>query len=212
MAAAPHVYTAGELEALWINAGGQPDLAIPMAAIALAESGGNPNAHNASGATGLWQILGNPFPGNAYDPATNAKMAVSKFKSQGPSAWAAYTNGNYKSFLQQANDAFHKTFHGLQIPSQAAVDSALQGIPGVGGVLAGSQAAGALNLPNPLSGIEQIAAVLANVATFLTTPANWLRILEFVAGAVAVFYALMQLSGANKQVTQLVTTAATKVR
>ena len=38
------------------------------AAIALAESGGDPNAHNASGASGLWQILGQVVRGNIFNP------------------------------------------------------------------------------------------------------------------------------------------------
>lgn len=87
------------LAALWRQAGGPANVANLMAAIALAESGGNPNAHNPSGATGLWQILGNPFPGNARDPLTNARMAVSKYQSQGLGAWEAYTRGMHKRFL-----------------------------------------------------------------------------------------------------------------
>lgn len=71
-----------------------------MAAIAEAESSGNSQAQNPSGATGLWQILGNPFPGNAFDPLTNAKMAVAKYRSQGLGAWTTYTSGAYKQFLK----------------------------------------------------------------------------------------------------------------
>jgi len=92
-------YSYAELEGLWIKAGGSKSMAPVMAAIAEAESSGESTAHNPSGATGLWQILGNPFPGNAYDPLTNAKMAVSKLKSQGLGAWVTYTSGAYKAFL-----------------------------------------------------------------------------------------------------------------
>jgi hypothetical protein len=77
------------LEDLWVRAGGTARLAPLMAHIAQAESGGDPTAHNPSGATGLWQILGKPFPGNALDPLTNAKMAVWKYQHQGLGAWAA---------------------------------------------------------------------------------------------------------------------------
>ena len=89
-----------QLEALWIQAGGPSNIASLMASIALAESGGNASITNnqGSGATGLWQILGNPFPGNAKDPLTNAKMAVAKYQSQGLGAWEAYTNGNYRRY------------------------------------------------------------------------------------------------------------------
>lgn len=94
-------YNKAALERLWDSAGGSPAMANLMAAIALAESGGNPSAHNPSGATGLWQILGNPFPGNAYDPMTNARMAVSKEESQGLGAWVTYTSGAYRAFMNQ---------------------------------------------------------------------------------------------------------------
>lgn len=194
-AAGPHIYSAGELEALWINAGGAPTLAIPMAAIALAESGGNPSAHNPSGATGLWQILGNPFPGNAYDPATNAKMAVAKYKSQGAAAWTTYTSGAYKQFMQQATTAFKNTFHGVESPSQAAINAALQGIPGAGGVVAGGQLAGTLGIPNPLSPIEQVAAVLARFADLLTSSAFWIRLGEGIAAVFLLYLGLHALTG-----------------
>lgn len=93
------VYSYAQLESLWISAGGPRSLAPTMAAIAEAESGGNSDAHNPSGASGLWQILGNPFPGNPFDPATNARMAVAKYKTQGLGAWVTYTSGAYKAFL-----------------------------------------------------------------------------------------------------------------
>jgi hypothetical protein len=98
-------YSKRRLMNLWTRAGGSPDVSNLMAAIALAESGGNPRAHNPSGATGLWQILGNPFPGNAYNPMTNAKMAVSKYRSQGLGAWEAYTKGMHTKYLSHGGQA-----------------------------------------------------------------------------------------------------------
>lgn len=92
-------YSYAQLEGLWVNAGGPKNLAPTMAAIAEAESGGNSDARNPSGASGLWQILGNPFPGNPFDPATNARMAVAKYKSQGLGAWVTYTSGAYKAYM-----------------------------------------------------------------------------------------------------------------
>jgi hypothetical protein len=95
-------YSYAQLEGLWIKAGGSKALAPTMAAIAEAESGGNSNAYNASGATGLWQILGAVNPAdqpNLRDPAVNAHEAVLKYKSQGLGAWVTYTTGAYKAFL-----------------------------------------------------------------------------------------------------------------
>ena len=95
------VYSYRQLEQLWTAAGGSAKLAPLMAAIAMAESGGNARAKNPkSDASGLWQINGLPFPGDVWDPLTNARMAVAKYKSQGLKAWATYTSGAYKKFLQ----------------------------------------------------------------------------------------------------------------
>lgn len=98
-----------ELEGYWIAAGGNKALAPLMAAIALAESSGNPDAENPNdnGGTqtswGLWQIsLGNhsePSP-SWNDPLTNAKLAVGKYNSQGLGAWGTYSSGAYKQFMQ----------------------------------------------------------------------------------------------------------------
>lgn len=93
------------LRRLWVRANdglGDPNL---MAAIALAESGGNPSAHNPSGASGLWQILGQIVPGNIFNPFVNARNAGAKLRSQGLRAWEAYTNGNYRQFLQRGGIA-----------------------------------------------------------------------------------------------------------
>lgn len=92
-------YGRSQLEVLWRQAGGPANMAHVMAAIALAESDGNPQARNASGASGLWQILGLPFPGNVFSPLTNARMAVAKYKSQGLGAWVTYTSGAYRRFM-----------------------------------------------------------------------------------------------------------------
>jgi hypothetical protein len=88
------------LAGLWTGAGGPSRLANIAAAIALAESSGNPNAHNPSGATGLWQILGQVVPGNLYNPSVNAANAVKKWSdAHGFSPWVQYTTGAYKAFL-----------------------------------------------------------------------------------------------------------------
>ena len=96
-----------QLEALWEQAGGAPALAPVMAAIALAESSGNPTSTNPTdnGGTqtswGLWQISDgthNPPP-NWSDPAGNAQLAVAKEKSQGLSAWGTYDSGAYLHYL-----------------------------------------------------------------------------------------------------------------
>jgi len=94
-------YNEGMLERLWQQAGGPGGyIAHIAAAIALAESGGNPLAHNPSGASGLWQILGTVVPGNIFNPFVNALNAVSKFDSaHGFSPWVTYTTGAYRRYM-----------------------------------------------------------------------------------------------------------------
>ena len=76
-------YSFSQLEELWIQAGGSKALAPLMAGVAEVESGGNPQAYNPSGASGLWQIeipVNARFvPGgaaNVFNALDNAKAAV----------------------------------------------------------------------------------------------------------------------------------------
>ena len=101
--------TYSQLEGVWIQGGGQSSLAPLMAAIALAESGGNPDALNATdnggrqSSFGLWQIstgTHTPPASNWSDPVENARLAVGKLKSQGLGAWGTYNSGAYKRFLK----------------------------------------------------------------------------------------------------------------
>lgn len=71
---------AQQLEALWIQAGGDPSKAVMAASIALAESGGDPNKPhtNADGSidNGLWQINSVHGTQSTTDPLANARAAV----------------------------------------------------------------------------------------------------------------------------------------
>jgi hypothetical protein len=90
----------GQLEQLWMGAGGPGgNIAHIAAAIALAESGGNANARNPSGASGLWQILGQVVPGNIFNPFVNAENAVTKWRdARGFGPWVTYVDGAYRRF------------------------------------------------------------------------------------------------------------------
>lgn len=103
------------------QAGFDESQAATMAAIAAAESGGNPRAHNPRGrdnSYGLWQInmLGNMGPERRrqfgiesdeqlWDPATNAKAAKAIFDQQGFGAWTVYKTGAYKKYLGTAQES-----------------------------------------------------------------------------------------------------------
>lgn len=76
-------YSFAALENLWTSAGGPGWAASQAASIAMCESGGNPQAYNPSGASGLWQILGQVVPGDIFDPLVNAENAVAKFSASG---------------------------------------------------------------------------------------------------------------------------------
>ena len=91
------------LENLWMSAGGPGGgTAHVAAAIALAESGGSPIAYNASGASGLWQILGQVVPGNIFNPFINAENAVKKYRDAGGfSPWVTFETGAYRQFMDQ---------------------------------------------------------------------------------------------------------------
>jgi len=108
-------YSAREIYRFARLAGFSPDQSVTMTAIALAESGGNSNAHNSSGenSRGLWQInldAHGDWAGrrDLYDPVENAKAA---FKVSGGghdvSPWTVTHGANpryvtYKSEAQAA--------------------------------------------------------------------------------------------------------------
>jgi lysozyme-like protein len=83
------LYTFGQLEDLWKQAGGNAVYAPMAAAIAMAESGGRSDAvnQNTNGTTdrGLWQINSIHGPLSTFDPMANAKAAVSI--SQNGTTW-----------------------------------------------------------------------------------------------------------------------------
>ena len=98
----------------------QEQIAI-MTAIGLAESGGDPKAHNRKApddSHGLFQV--NMYGGlgparmkqfglskeqDLFDPTTNVKAAKQILGSQGLGAWSVYKSGKYKDFLPQAQQA-----------------------------------------------------------------------------------------------------------
>jgi hypothetical protein len=94
-----------------------------MAAIAMAESSGDPGAHNRNARTGddsygLAQInmlgsmgparlkqFGLQSPSQLLDPQTNFKAAKQVKDSSGFGAWSTYGSGGYKQFLPQVQKA-----------------------------------------------------------------------------------------------------------
>lgn len=93
-------------------------------AIAIAESGGDPQAHNPGNATdkedsyGLWQIniLAHPNYNKVrlYDPNYNAQ-AMYAISSGGVNwnPWGTYTSGKYKQFMSRGQAAANQVFQGI---------------------------------------------------------------------------------------------------
>jgi hypothetical protein len=94
-------FTMKQLADLWVSVGGpSADVngdgygdAVEAAAIAMAESGGDPNAGRDHPYHGLWQV----GPGGPFDPVENARAAVAKFtesqktQNDGFLPWTTYT-------------------------------------------------------------------------------------------------------------------------
>lgn len=112
-------YKFDELELLARQAGFDPKISPTIAAISLAESGGNPKAHNPTypdNSYGLMQVNMLDEPGyqlgaerrnryglqsneELFDPLTNMRAAKDIYDSQGLEAWSVYSSGAYKKHL-----------------------------------------------------------------------------------------------------------------
>jgi len=193
-----------------------------MAAIALAESGGNPSATNPTdnGGTqtswGLWQIsLGNhnaPAP-DWNNPYTNAKLAIGKLNGQGLGAWGTYNSGAYKQFMTGAGPT--------DVPAGSGAGGGGGGGSGGGGgggaTLTGMSWTAGIPIPglewlgNIISGVSGPARTIGDIGTgitglvlgmhkFLTLfallfrPAFWLRVGAFFAGVFLLIGAIYMFS------------------
>ena len=100
------------------GAGFRDQTLVKMVAIARAESGWDPRAHNPNppdNSFGLWQInmigalgperrklLGIDSNEELFDPATNARAAKLIHKQQGFEAWSVFLHGTFKAHLDEA--------------------------------------------------------------------------------------------------------------
>jgi lysozyme-like protein len=93
-------YTFAQLKNLWVQAGGSAASSTIAAAIAMAESGGNPDSINTANSNGtidrgLWQINSIHGSQSTLDPLANARAAVAI--SKGGTDWrpwcVAWSNG-----------------------------------------------------------------------------------------------------------------------
>ena len=171
-------YSFTQLEQFAAQAGFPTALQPIMAAIALAESGGNPGAVNPNdnggrqSSFGLWQISTGTHaaPSPAWsNPLVNAQLAYQKYQTQGLSAWGTYTSGAYRQYLNAANA-------GTGIPSDTLAFSSVSGVPGLSDI----QNAISSTLA-PITGLSNSLGAFWNaVSAWITKP--W-RIVKLAAGA-----------------------------
>jgi LysM repeat protein len=89
-------YSCSQLEGLWDSAGGNPSAAFTAAEIAMAESGGNPNALSPTDDFGLWQINASNGALATFNPFQNARSAIALSGDGGNwNAWTTFTSGAY---------------------------------------------------------------------------------------------------------------------
>jgi LysM repeat protein len=90
-------YGCAALEGLWDKAGGSPGQARTAAEIALAESGGNPDAVSPTNDYGLWQVNASNGSLATLNPRANARSAVVISRDGADwSAWTTYRDGGFE--------------------------------------------------------------------------------------------------------------------
>lgn len=131
------------LEQLWVRAGGRPSAAGMAAAIALAESSGNPQStdHDSNGTVdrGLWQINSIHGSLSTYDELANARAAV-QISNNGAdwTPWVTYQTGAYARYLTGTYPGSNipaTTTKGSPTPGGASTSSSTGAYGGLGGWL-----------------------------------------------------------------------------
>jgi len=137
-------FSEGQIEQVWIDNGGNPAAAPMAAAIAMAESGGNPNASSRGGlGLGLWQIdVASGLIPN-IDPNGNARQAIA-LSANGSNwqPWVTFNTGAYQQFLR---------------PGQAPTPGGQTPVPG------GQAPAPAPNIPPPAGATAQGPTATSNM-------------------------------------------------
>lgn len=151
------------------------------AAVALAESSGNPTAshRNSNGSTdfGLWQINSvhsQLLAGKVWqEPSVNARMAYEVWKGSGWNAWTTYKTGAFRRYANGANS-----------PSGGAAPGATTGDP-FSGLTASLDGIG--------NSFSQISA-FANTINKIAMPQLWVRVMAGVFGAGLVGFGVVMLT------------------
>lgn len=191
-----------------LNAGFSGGALTTAVAIALAESSGNPRAHNTNAATGdnsygLWQInmIGAMGPArrkqfgitsndDLFDPSTNARAAMMLYKARGGFGdWSTYNRGTYLRFVSRA--------------TQAVRDNGGRAVvTGKGGGTDPNNPLIPDPIEGPLNSLNQSLAAVQGFVAFVTNKDNWIRVAMFAGGTVLVIVGVMMYIGQTKSVQQ----------
>lgn len=106
-------YSVAQLQQIALQAGWPASLAPTAAAVAMAESRGNPAARLTTGredSIGLWQINTYAHPQfsktSLMDPAYNARAALQVYGASGSfRPWTTYVSGAYRKYMQGSSGA-----------------------------------------------------------------------------------------------------------
>jgi hypothetical protein len=161
-----------------------------MVAIALAESGGNTDAHaltSREDSRGLWQINVRAHPqyatSNLYDPAVNANAAKDVLARQGFGAWSVWTGGKSLLYMPVAGAAVGSLPAGSKVSENPLADPV--------GAAAGP-------VGNVVGGVKDVAASAGNAVelaqkagTWISNPQNMLRVLYVILGGALLVGALV---------------------
>lgn len=175
------------------QAGFPPDQIATATAVALAESGGNPNAVNTAnrnGSTdyGLWQINtihGSLLSqGNKFDPNDNAKMAYTVWSRAGNkwTPWSVYNSQRYLSFMPRASLAAASANQQSGTAPGTQTSNTSESTP-----------ATPQTSSSPLAGIAEFVSQLVSGGL-------WLRLGSIVFGAVLILFSLNKITGVGDAV------------
>ena len=202
-----------QLAQLAYNAGFRGRDLLTAVAVAMAESGGNPNAYNAelaagtksgSGSRGLWQIYGTAHPWannpNAFDPQFNANAAFRVYREAGNSfrPWSTYTNGMASNAARTLNISVPNKSVALS-PSLRSNLQAVQ-VAAMGGTLNRALETG--SAPSIAQSSTVNPALLGMLAGtgFMGTGREVADYLAAMGGVILIIIGLLMLFFANKDV------------
>lgn len=190
-------YSFGQLEGLWIQAGGSRSAAPIAAAVALAESSGDPrNVGDGGTSYGLWQVHLPAHPqysaSQMQNPLENAKAAV-QISGNGTNwhPWTTYNTGAYQQYLHGGSVQPVGIGIGPKLPFNPA-NPGIPGLPGPG------------DLPNPLDGLGGVSDSIGTLSKLIRdflSPQFWIDVAKVIFGGLLLLifgYTLVKDTGPAK--------------